>query len=177
MTLHASRGPLLTFVILGGLAAGCGYYSTSATGGTSLKSIAVPLFKNETLEHGLEEDVTRAVVDAFIADNHMDVVSESEAESILWGTIATYRRTPFTFDAQGNVLEYRLEIVTRVEYEDRRKSKTVWRDDDLQAWATYRLEPTSTETSEQVAASEEDGRTTAIEKLARELVAKTVGGW
>lgn len=161
---------------------GCGYYSTSAAGGTSLKSIAIPLFKNETLEHGLDETVTRAVVDAFVADNHLEVVSEGEAESILWGTISDYRRIPFTFDARGAVLEYRLEIVASVEYENRKQSKTLWSDDDLRAWATYTIDPTGgleepSQESEAIAGSEEEGREIAVEKLARELVAKTVGGW
>jgi hypothetical protein len=164
---------------------GCGYYSTSATGGTSLKSIAVPLFKNQTLEHGLEEAVTRSVVDAFVADNHLDVVAETEAESILWGTIVQYRRIPFSFDAQGAVLEYKLEIVAHVEYEDRKRSKTLWTEEDLRAWATYTSDPSAADTDSEaespedtgVAGNEEDGRQFAIEKLARELVAKTVGGW
>lgn len=163
-------------------ALGCGYYSTSATGGTSLKSIAVPLFKNETLEHGLEDPVTRTVVDAFVADNHLEVVSESEAQSILWGTIVGYTRNPFSFDARGTVVEYKLELVATIEYEDRKRAKTIWREEDLRAWATYRLAGTgtSTETPEEgeaAATSEEEARQAAIDKLARELVAKTVGGW
>jgi len=163
-------------------AGGCGYYSTSATGGTNLKSIAVPLFANQTLEHGLEETVTRAVVDAFVADNHLAVVAEPEAESILWGTIVDYRRIPFSFDAQGTVTEYKLEIVTRVEYEDRKSTKTLWSDDDLSAWATYTLDPSAIAASdatqtEEASTSEDGARETAVDKLARELVAKTVGGW
>ncbi len=163
---------------------GCGYYSTSATGGgTSLKSIAVPLFKNETLEAGLEETVTRAVVDAFVADNHLAVVSETEAESILWGTIADYRRIPFSFDAAGAVSEYKLEIVARVEYEDRKHTKTLWTENDLRAWATYQLDtaaPTDTgesTTTDEAAASEDAARDNAVDKLSRELIAKTLGGW
>ena len=157
--------------------AGCAYYSTSATGGgTSFRSIAVPLFKNETLEHGLEETVTRTVADAFIEDNNLDVVAETEAQSILWGTIADYRRIPFTFNAQNVVIEYKLEIVARVEYEDRENNKTVWSDNDLRAWATYAAEGTSGG-SEETVASEDEAVEVAVDKLARELVAKTVGGW
>jgi hypothetical protein len=176
--------PSLCLLLAALAASGCGYYSTSATGGgTSLKSIAVPLFKNETLEAGLEETVTRAVVDAFVADNHLAVVSETEAESILWGAIADYRRIPFSFDAAGSVTEYKLEIVARVEYEDRKHTKTLWTENDLRAWATYRLDAAAAEDTgesqptEEAAVSEDDALKTAVEKLSRELIAKTLGGW
>ncbi|MCK4547785.1 MAG: LptE family protein [Candidatus Eisenbacteria sp.] len=171
------------FVALSLLCA-CAHYSTSASGRSSLKSIAIPLFKNNTLEHGLGETVTSALSAAFVADNHLDVVAEPESESILWGTIVEYRRFPFTFDSQGAVIEYKIEIVVSVEYEDRKHSRTLWADEDLRAWASYTPatsasadEPDQSVEESTIAATEEEALLAAIGKLGRELVAKTLGGW
>ena len=57
----------LTIVVLLVLAvAGCSYYSVSGSLPSHIKTCAVPLFENETVEAGVIEEITAQVVDAII---------------------------------------------------------------------------------------------------------------
>ena len=48
---------------------GCAYYSFSPAVKTHISTIAIPVFTNETLEFGAEQDVTDAVIAQFSEKN------------------------------------------------------------------------------------------------------------
>ena len=79
------RRLVLTLLFL--LVAGCGYYSVSGSLPGHIKTCAVPLFENETVEPGIVEEITDVVIDAIIQDGTMKVVGEFQADAVVRGTI------------------------------------------------------------------------------------------
>jgi hypothetical protein len=149
------------------LAANCGYYSFSGSGLKGTRNVAVPLFENQTQEYGIRESLTQKVVDAYVQDNNLKVVNEKIADSILSGTIIRYLREAYTFDENENVKEYKVRIFVRVTLEETKKKKTIWAEEGLEGWGIYSA---ADET-------EDDGKERALEKLAEDIVNRTVKGW
>jgi hypothetical protein len=54
-------------------AGGCSYSPSPSLFPTHLKTLAVPILKNETTEPNLEQEVTQAIVDRFVQDNKLRV--------------------------------------------------------------------------------------------------------
>ena len=163
-----SSGAVLILLVLG-VAAGCWHYSTSGSLLPShIKTVAVPLLGNETTwEYGIKEKLTDAIIDAFTGDNTLRVESERNADSILRASIISIKEVPFTYDQEEQVQEYKMQIYLRIQFEDVRKKKVIWEEGAMEGWGTY-----ATEGEEW-----ENGIDRAIEKLASDIVNKTVAGW
>ena len=151
------------------IAAGCWYYSTSGSLLPShIKTVAVPLLGNETTwEYGIKEKLTDAIIDAFTRDNTLRVESERNADSILRATIRTIREVPFTYDQEEQVQEYKMQIFLTIQFEDVKERKVIWEDEAMEGWGTYATADEEWEA----------GIDRAIEKLASDIVNKTVAGW
>lgn len=145
----------------------CGPYSFTGSGLPGIKTIAIPLFENQTQEYGIREELSEKLVQAFVQDNTLKVVNEKIADSILKGVITKYEKVAHTFDEQENVTEYIVRIYVKVVLEDKNHSKNIWQEESLQGWGIY----SATEETEQ------DGKTKAIAKLAEDVVNRTVKGW
>jgi hypothetical protein len=157
---------------------GCGYYSFSGSSLPGIKTVAVPLFDNQTEEYGIRESLTETIANRFVTDNTLKVVNEKIADSILHGSITKYLREAYTFDEQENIKEYIVRIWVNVWFEEKKSKKTIWKEDNIEGWGIYCFtncvdqngNPKSEET-------EDDGKQRAIEKLAEEITNRTVKGW
>jgi hypothetical protein len=145
----------------------CGPYSFTGSGLPGIKTIAIPLFENQTQEYGIREELSERLVQAFVQDNTLKVVNEKIADSILKGIITKYERVAHTFDEQENIKEYIVRIYVKVVLEDKKHYKNIWEEENLQGWGIY----SATDETEQ------DGKTKAIAKLAEDIVNRTVKGW
>jgi outer membrane lipopolysaccharide assembly protein LptE/RlpB len=110
------------------LASSCGYH-LSGTGeivpeGTRL--IAVPVFINGTNEPYVDVEVTRAVVQEFMTDGRLKVVSTEEAELVLHGKVTKYEVQPLSFTAFSHVQQYKVSITVDASLEDLRTKKLLW---------------------------------------------------
>ena len=112
------------------LLAGCGY-STSGSLPEHIKTVAVPIFKNRTLEPGVETAITSGVVNAFSSGGRVRVVPVAEADAILEGEVVAYSLDGLAFDQNANVRAYRLRLVLNVEFRDVRRSALLWREEGL----------------------------------------------
>jgi hypothetical protein len=172
----AARRPFallsLSSVVLSVAALGCGY-SLSARTNPHIASVAIPIFENKTLESGLEEPLAKAVTDAFLEDKKLRVVKEKDADSVILGVIERYDRTPFSYDRDQNVQEYKVEITLRVTYEDRRKNRVAWEEPALGAWGTYSVSTSLPAGVEEERAAQER----AFAKAAQDILIKAVQGW
>ena len=74
---------IVVIFLMGLLLSGCAVYSFNPGGKSSIKSIAVTQFENQTIESGLSSAMTDLVVQSFIADGNLSVVSESDADAVL----------------------------------------------------------------------------------------------
>ncbi len=147
--------------------AGCGYSLTPRMA-SHIKTVAVPTFKNETLEYGLEEEVTQAVVDKFTEDNNLQVVSEDRADSVVFGVVKAYKRRVAGFTAEEIANEYEVAIVIDIVVRDRVKSKDLWSEEGMARTTNYFVDQVQ---------SEREGRQPAVRQIAEDIVSRTVQGW
>lgn len=175
MKNHRSRlGPLLIGAVLVVSAGSCAYSTSPALLPSHIKSVAIPVFGNETSEYTLDQEITSAVVAAFVRDNHLKVVDERSAQAILQGRLIEYRNSVFGISDRGTKSqEYRVTIGVSVVFKDLVKNRELWSDADLVRWANYYVQ----DVPGQKAQTELDGRQEAIAKIADEILSRSVQGW
>jgi len=153
--------------------AGCAYSTSSALLPTHLKTVAVPVFENGTTEYTLEQQVTDAVIARFVNDNHLKVVDERSADLLVKGRILGYRNAVFGFNTAVNAQEYRITIAVSVVLKDQVKNREIWNDGNLIRTSNYYVVDVPGDSAK----TELDGRKQAIDKIAEEILARTVEGW
>jgi len=155
----------------------CGYYSFTKESLPGIKTIAIPMFDNQTLEYGISESLTDSLVNAFVSDNTLKVVNEKVADSVLRGKITKYERIAHTYDEDENVEEYKVRIFLEVSFEDKKHKKTIWERKDMEGWGVYSAIPLTTSTGTDSLETEDLGKARAIKKLTDDILNKTVRGW
>jgi hypothetical protein len=133
---EARRG--LGLVLAAVLLAGCGY-GTRGSLPDHIKTVAVPIFKNRTLEPGVESAITSGVVNAFSSGGRVKVVALDEADAILQGEVVGYSLEGLSFDTNANVRAYRLRVVLNVEFRDVRRSEMLWRQEGLSETSDFQV--------------------------------------
>lgn len=133
---RAGRG--LGLVLGAVLLAGCGY-STRGSLPDHIKTVAVPIFKNRTLEPGVESAITSGVVNAFSSGGRVKMVPLDEADAILQGEVVGYSLDGLSFDTNVNVRAYRLRVVLNVEFRDVRRSAMLWRQEGLSKTSDFQV--------------------------------------
>lgn len=113
----------------------CGYH---LSGKGSLvpegaKTIAVPAFINNTNEPYVDVEVTKAVVDEFIADGRLRIVDVEAADLALRGSVVKYEVAALSFTADVFVQQYRVRIVVNASLEDLKAKKILWRENSIEA--------------------------------------------
>ncbi len=158
--------PLITLTaILLVFAGGCGVYSFNPGGKSSIQSIAVSHFENETIEYGLSDRMTDLVIDAFINDGNMKVVPEGDADAVLSGILTSYERKAYTYDENDNVSQYAVKVVFDI---------VLAKPDGEEIWKNQFF---SEGIYDAAAESEEDGQVKAAEKLVIDIINRTTKSW
>lgn len=149
-------------------AVGCGPYSFSGSSIPShIKSVAIPIFENETAEFGIKEKVTDALLENFISENILKISDKKNADSIIRGTIMKITDVPFTFDENEIVQEYRVTIYLNLVWHDQVKDNDLF-DGKINGWGVYPANSPE---------ERDDGIEKAIERLITEITNKTLSGW
>ena len=111
------------FVLCWGLLlalAGCGYrLAGKATAiPANIDSVAIPIFNNKTTKYRLEQRLTSAVVDEFIARTRYRIVPDvSQAKALLTGEVTEFTSTPVIF-AGGAGSTFLVTVRMRVSLKD-----------------------------------------------------------
>jgi outer membrane lipopolysaccharide assembly protein LptE/RlpB len=92
-------------VLLAALATlGCGYHTAGHATRipASVRTIAVPIFVNQTQTYRIEQMLTRDVVREFLARTHYQIANDDgkSADAVLKGTVVSAQAAPLTYDAQ-----------------------------------------------------------------------------
>ena len=106
----------------------CGYH-ISGTGGIvpeGVRTISIPVFFNATNEPYVDVEVTQAVVEEFLADGRLKVMSLEDAELALRGKVVRYEVAPLSYNSQSYVQQYRVHLVVDASLEDLRSKKVLW---------------------------------------------------
>jgi outer membrane lipopolysaccharide assembly protein LptE/RlpB len=83
---------------------GCGYHTVGHATRipASVRTIAVPIFINQTQTYRIEQMLTRDVVREFLARTHYQIANDAgqSADAVLKGTVISAQAAPLTYDAQ-----------------------------------------------------------------------------
>lgn len=173
----------LLMVLICMVTAGCGY-TTASLLPADLDSIYIDNFKNEidfteevssrrpTYSYfpGLETDITRSVIDAFIFDNNLEVKGEDVSTLMLKGALVDFRQLPLSYDKNDNVVEYRLEILVNIELYDERSNEIMWVENKFMGQSSYTISGPNALTQAQAVKK-------AVKDLATRIVERTVEAW
>ncbi len=161
-------GPTVLFICLVALLTwgGCGVYTFNPRGSSSIETIAVEPFENETAEYGLADRMTELVVDEFIADGNIKVVSAAAAEVLLVGILKDYRRVVEKYDENDQVDEYKIVMDFEIALVNAEDQTDIWRENITQEGVYDAVEE-----------SEEIGQERAAGRLVEAVINKTTKSW
>ena len=95
---------------------GCGYHTAGHATRipASVRTIAVPVFVNQTQTYRIEQMLTRDVVREFIGRTHYQIANDSgrSADAVLKGTVISAQASPLTYDAQTGRISSAVVIVS-----------------------------------------------------------------
>ena len=104
---------------------------------TGLNSIAIPTFKNQTFEPGIEILFTQAFLNEFIQDRRVKVVSRAEADSILEGVVKNFYTSSVAYGNLGYVAQCQIFVLVDLTLKDR-AGKVLWVEKDVRETQWYR---------------------------------------
>ncbi len=106
--------------------AGCGVYEPINIVPDEIQNIRIEQFENKTGQIDIASDLTDEVIDNFIKDGRLTVVSSSDADSRLKGTVIEYKKIPVSYDANFIVTEYGLVLIVNLSYCDMINELKLW---------------------------------------------------
>ena len=142
-----------------------------------IHKIAVPTFRNDTLEPRVEVALATAVIKQFQTDGTYQIVNEKDADAILEGTLDTIQRRPAR-SVQGNILltkEYTLTVRGRFKLTN--KSTGLVIDERTVTGTTSFYATGSDSVSQDVNQDERQAVPLAAEDMAVQLVSQLSEGW
>ncbi|NIO03100.1 MAG: hypothetical protein GTN74_00380 [Proteobacteria bacterium] len=129
---------LASFLVLSGLW-GCGYGLEG--NGTPLpqgiRTIAIPTMANDTLEAGIENVFTRALIREFNLDGRLKVIRRKQADSVLTGTIQEFSVLSISYDTAGLASEYRAQVTVGLTLRRVDTGEILWENPYLREIETY----------------------------------------
>ena len=114
-------------------APGCGYrLAGKATAiPANVDSVAIPIFTNKTTKYRLEQRLTSAVVEEFVARTRYRVVPDaSQAKAVLTGEVTAFNSTPVIF-AGGAGATFLVTVRMRVSLKDMTTRKLLFENNNF----------------------------------------------
>jgi hypothetical protein len=182
VTPHRTRAAWL-LLLWPALCAGCGYSFSGTSLPGHIRTIAIPVFANETLDGLIAQETTRGMSDRFLEDNRLKVAREATADCVLTGRVIHYERRVYSYTPAQEPQDYIVIVRIAVVLSDRVQNRDLWSSESLEATATY---PASGSTSSggtsdasggALPANEQEARAAAIRKLAQDVLARTLEQW
>ena len=181
-THRASSVYFLTSIVCV-LVGGCGY-TTRPGLASHLKTVYVKPFVNKIdltqlttnlqqfpiYRHGMEVDITNAVISRYQFTGLLRPASAQRADCRLEGELLEFRRDPLRYDASQQVEEWRLNIVVNLRFVDQTMNILLWEEQGLTGDTTYFALGTRAE-------SEATALSRATTDLARRIVERSVESW
>ena len=162
---------------------GCGY-TTKSLMAADVRSIHVLPVKNvidlaselsgndrfRAYRPGLEVDVTNSIINRFIFDGNLKVVSSEKADAVMEVTLVDYRRDPLRYSDSDDIQEYRLSVTVDAGlYRNNAAHEGFWKE-RITGDTTFYL-------SGSRAISEDQAAAQAVEDLTRRVVERTIEHW
>jgi hypothetical protein len=155
------------FLIILSIIGGCGVYSFSGSSiPPHIKTVAVPLFEDNTAELGIDQQLTDAVIDAITRDNTLKIAGPRAGDSVVRGTILRVEDRAGQYDENENASDFRVTLNVKVVFEDVKNRNALW-EETFSQWGAYDNSETS----------REDGIQEAIDKIVTDVLNRMVSGW
>jgi len=152
----------------------CGYQLAGRGGHIpdEIKSVAIPVFENKTMEPVIEEEFTPMIIREFIKDSRIKVVDRTEADLVLGGSVNSYKESPLSFDQNQEVLEYRITVTTHLKITRQKINNIIWEKDIIKS-SEYKVSSNvmTTRTSKLLALKE------IAKNLSEEVTDRVLWGW
>ena len=148
--------------------AGCAYSFSGSSVPPHLKTVAIPLFEDQSGfgEPGLRESFTKRLIDIFINDNSLEIADRNAADSILEGSILTVVDAPSVIAPGEQVSKRRINVTVHVVFQDLKLRKKVW-EKDFSNWGEYSMGVELRNVA----------LTQALNKVTEDILIETVSGW
>jgi|GEM_PF-199957 len=119
--------PLLLLLFL--LSAACGYRlrGTGTFLPPDVRTLSVPVFKNQTTRYELDVKLTRAVIDEMVARGKVKIVADpSAADAVLEGEVVSFVANPIAFDAQSRADNYNVMVTAKITLTGRADGRVIF---------------------------------------------------
>ena len=121
------------------LLTGCGYHfsGSGARLPEGIRSVSIPIFANQTIQTGIESEVTRALVEKITSAKQLLLTGQREADALLSGTVISFVTSPsaVTLGTQ-TATEYRATLTIQVAFKRQRDGKVFWKG-AMSEWRNY----------------------------------------
>lgn len=118
----------------------CGYHFPGKAAGlpAEIRSVAVPVFANRTIQTGIETTVTRVLVDRIVASKRLAVTEQKSADALLSGTVESFVTSPIAVTSGTQITtEYRATISVAITLTRQRDGKVLWKGGGISEWRNY----------------------------------------
>ncbi len=164
-----NRNYIALYILLGFLSIfffRCGAYSFSgSTLPAHIKTVHIPLFEDQTAEFGIDQQITDGIIEALIKDNTIKIGGRNQADALLLGQIVRVTERAGQYSDTEQASDFRLNITLKASFEDVKKRNVIWEEE----WTEFGTFTSSGDRSDAIAE--------AAEKLAENIVNRTVSGW
>lgn len=165
----------MTAVAILALTAGCGYHlrGTGSSLPPTVKTMAIPVFKNLTTRYQLDLKLTRAVINEMVARSKVSLEADpARADAVLEGEVVSFTATPVAFTGQTQADRYTITVTARVALRDQATRKTLFSNPSFVYMEEYQVPPGRDFESVQTEAIDR-----VSEKFARSLVVAILEGF
>ncbi len=167
---HSRVIPILLFLVVLILPA-CGYRMANRAAPSlppSVRTIAVPTFRNETFRFRIEETLTTAVIREMLSRTSYRVQSsEAGSDAVMNGVVTSIYSSPIVFDPNsGRTSEVLITVAMRVTVQDSATRQTLYEANDLVFREPYQI------SSDSATYFGEDQA--AVERLSRQVASSLV---
>jgi hypothetical protein len=117
---------------------GCGYSIARSRLSDDYRTIAVPAFKNQSLEPDIQIRVSNMLVRELQADGRLRVVDDPAlADVVLRGAITEFDANALSYSADDNIGQFRIALVANASLEDTRSGRVIWKQDGIRGSDFY----------------------------------------
>lgn len=145
-------------------------YSFASTFDTSINSVAVPIFLNETTSRGLEIELTETLIKEIQIRTPWHIANPDRADTTLVGVVTETDLLALSDSRTGLVQEQATRITIRFEWRDNRSGDVILSREQFSASAVF-------SPSRNVGERLEQGQRSAIEELASDMVSQMRSSW
>ncbi|MCC6158762.1 MAG: hypothetical protein IT350_11985 [Deltaproteobacteria bacterium] len=155
-------------------ATSCGY-AREARGvnlDSSIHRVAIPVFRNDTYEAGLESVVTDAIRGEFLLHRFVELANVEDADAVLVGVIRKFNSKPISFSRSDFAVEYRasMQVHVKIVLPD---GRVIWNDRTIAQIADYQAPPDIFESE----ANKKGAIRSIAERMADDLHARIFDGF